>query len=226
MLPDLPFLAEVMGRLLPGLPLTLLLAALSVAVGAVLALLLSLLRASSRAGAALVGTYVFVLRGSPLLVQLFLIYYGLSQFPAVRGSMLWPFLRQPFWCAVLALSLNTAAYASEIIRGGLRTVPPGPVEAARALGLSGVRLYGLVILPLALRQALPGYGNEVVIMVKSTALASVVTLMELTGIAHDIIGETFRAFEVFLCAGAIYLALNSIIARGISLLERRLSPGT
>lgn len=88
MLPDLPFLAEVMGRLLPGLPLTLLLAALSVAVGAVLALLLSLLRASSRAGAALVGTYVFVLRGSPLLVQLFLIYYGLSQFPAVRGSML------------------------------------------------------------------------------------------------------------------------------------------
>jgi len=226
MLPDLPFLAEVMGRLLPGLPLTLLLAALSVAVGAVLALLLSLLRASSRAGAALVGTYVFVLRGSPLLVQLFLIYYGLSQFPAVRGSMLWPFLRQPFWCAVLALSLNTAAYASEIIRGGLRAVPPGPVEAARALGLSGVRLYGLVILPLALRQALPGYGNEVVIMVKSTALASVVTLMELTGIAHDIIGETFRAFEVFLCAGAIYLALNSIIARGVSLLERRLSPGT
>jgi len=226
MLPDLPFLAEVMGRLLPGLPLTLLLAALSVAVGAVLALLLSLLRASSRAGAALVGTYVFVLRGSPLLVQLFLIYYGLSQFPAVRGSVLWPFLRQPFWCAVLALSLNTAAYASEIIRGGLRAVPPGPVEAARALGLSGVRLYGLVILPLALRQALPGYGNEVVIMVKSTALASVVTLMELTGIAHDIIGETFRAFEVFLCAGAIYLALNSIIARGVSLLERRLSPGT
>jgi octopine/nopaline transport system permease protein len=225
MLPDLPFLAEVMGRLLPGLPLTLLLAALSVAVGAVLALLLSLLRASSRAGAALVGTYVFVLRGSPLLVQLFLIYYGLSQFPAVRGSVLWPFLRQPFWCAVLALSLNTAAYASEIIRGGLRAVPPGPVEAARALGLSGVRLYGLVILPLALRQALPGYGNEVVIMVKSTALASVVTLMELTGIAHDIIGETFRAFEVFLCAGAIYLALNSIIARGVSLLERRLSPG-
>lgn len=225
MLPDLPFLAEVMGRLLPGLPLTLLLAALSVGAGAVLALLLALLRASSRVGAALVGAYVFVLRGSPLLVQLFLIYYGLSQFPAIRGSVLWPFLRQPFWCAVLALSLNTAAYGSEIIRGGLRAVPPGPVEAARALGLSGIRLYGLVVLPLALRQALPGYGNEVVIMVKSTALASVVTLMELTGIAHDIIGETFRAFEVFLCAGAIYLALNSVIARGIALLERRLSPG-
>ena len=225
MLPDLQFLAEVMSRLLPGLPLTLLLAALSVAVGAVLALLLALLRASSRIGAAVVGAYVFVLRGSPLLVQLFLVYYGLSQFPALRSSILWPFLRQPFWCAVLTLSLNTAAYGSEVIRGGLRAVPPGPVEAARALGLSGVRLYRLVVLPLALRQALPAYGNEVIIMVKSTALASVVTLMELTGIAHNIIGETFRAFEVFLCAGAIYLALNSLIARGVTLLERRLSPG-
>ena len=225
MLPDLQFLAEVMSQLLPGLPLTLLLAALSVAVGAVLALLLALLRASSRIGAAVVGAYVFVLRGSPLLVQLFLVYYGLSQFPAVRSSILWPFLRQPFWCAVLTLSLNTAAYGSEVIRGGLRAVLPGPVEAARALGLSGVRLYRLVVLPLALRQALPAYGNEVVIMVKSTALASVVTLMELTGIAHNIIGETFRAFEVFLCAGAIYLALNSLIARGVTLLERRLSPG-
>ncbi len=225
MLPDLPFLGEVMARLLPGLPLTLLLAGMSVGIGAVLALGLALLRGTSRIGAALVGIYVFVLRGSPLLVQLFLIYYGLSQFPSVRGSALWPFLRQPFWCAILALSLNTAAYGSEVIRGGLRAVPPGPVEAARALGLSGVRLYGLVVLPLALRRALPAYGNEVVIMVKSTALASVVTLMELTGIAHDIIGETFRAFEVFLCAGAIYLALNSLIARGVSLLERRLSPG-
>ena len=226
MLPDIAFLAEVMGRLLPGVPLTLTLASLSVGTGAVLALLLALLRASSRAGSAVVRAYVFVLRGSPLLVQLFLIYYGLSQFPAIRQSVLWPFLRQPFWCAILALSLNTAAYGSEIIRGGLRAVPPGPIEAARALGLSGPRLYGLVILPLALRQALPAYGNEVVIMVKSTALASVVTLMELTGIAHDIIGETFRAFEVFLCAGAIYLALNSVIARGVTLLERRLSPGT
>lgn len=225
MLPDFQFVAEVMGRLLPGVPLTLLLAGLSVSVGAVLALLLALLRASSRVGATVVGAYVFVLRGSPLLVQLFLVYYGLSQFPAVRGSVLWPFLRQPFWCAVLALSLNTAAYGSEVIRGGLRAVPPGPVEAARALGLSGVRLYRLVVLPLALRQALPAYGNEVVIMVKSTALASVVTLMELTGIAHNIIGETFRAFEVFLCAGAIYLALNSLIAHGVALLERRLSPG-
>jgi len=225
MLPDIAFLAEVMGRLLPGVPLTLTLASLSVGTGAVLALLLALLRASSRAGSAVVRAYVFVLRGSPLLVQLFLIYYGLSQFPAIRQSVLWPFLRQPFWCAILALSLNTAAYGSEIIRGGLRAVPPGPVEAARALGLSGARLYGLVILPLALRQALPAYGNEVVIMVKSTALASVVTLMELTGIAHDIIGETFRAFEVFLCAGAIYLALNAVIARGVTLLERRLSPG-
>ena len=225
MLPDFAFLAETTGKLLAGLPLTLTLAFGSVAAGAVLALLLALLRGSSRVGGWLVRAYVFAFRGSPLLVQLFLLYYGLSQFPAVRQSVLWPFLRQPFWCAILALSLNTAAYGSEVIRGGLRAVPAGPVEAARALGLSRLRLYRLVVLPLALRQALPAYGNEVVIMVKSTALASVVTLMEMTGIAHAIIGETFRALEVFLCAGAIYLALNALIARGVGALERRLSPG-
>ncbi len=104
-------------------------------------------------------------------------------------------------------------------------MPPGAVEGGRALGLSGWRLHWLVTAPLALRQALPGYGSEIVIMIKSTSLASIVTLLEVTGIAHQIIGETYRALEVFLCAGAIYLALNSLLARGITLLERRLSPG-
>ena len=225
MLPDVAFLADTTGKLLAGLPLTLVLAGGSVGIGMLLALLLSLLRASSRIGEWLVRGYVFAFRGSPLLVQLFLVYYGLSQFPALRQSALWPFLRQPFWCAILALSLNTAAYGSEAIRGGLRAVPAGPVEAARAMGMSRLQVLGLVVLPLALRQALPAYGSEIVIMVKSTALASVVTLMEVTGIAHAIIGETYRALEVFLCAGAIYLLLNTVIARGIVLLERRLTPG-
>lgn len=225
MLPDPAFLADTTAKLLAGLPLTLLLAGGSVAAGAVLALLLAMLRGSSRIGGWFVRGYVFAFRGSPLLVQLFLVYYGLSQFPAVRQSVLWPFLRQPFWCAMLALSLNTAAYGSEVIRGGLRAVPAGPVEAARAMGMSRLQVLRLVVLPLALRQALPAYGSEIVIMVKSTALASVVTLMEVTGIAHAIIGETYRALEVFMCAGAIYLLLNTVIARGIVLLERRLTPG-
>lgn len=220
------FLLDTAWRLLGGVPLTLQLAAVSVAAGAVLALGLALLRASSRLGAAAVSAYVFVFRGSPLLVQIFLIYYGLGQFPGVRASALWPFLRQPWWCAALALALNTAAYGSEIIRGGLASVPPGAVEAARALGLTRWQAMRRVVLPLALRQALPGYGNEVVLMVKATALASTITLMELTGVARALASETFRAVEVFLCAGAIYLALNALVAGGVRLLERRLAvPG-
>lgn len=220
------FLLDTAWRLLGGVPLTVQLAAVSVAAGALLALGLALLRASSRLGGAAVSAYVFVFRGSPLLVQIFLIYYGLGQFPWVRASALWPFLRQPWWCAALALALNTAAYGSEIIRGGLASVPPGAVEAARALGLTRWQATRHVVLPLALRQALPGYGNEVVIMVKSTALASTITLMELTGVARALASETFRAVEVFLCAGAIYLALNALVAGGVRLLERRLAvPG-
>lgn len=223
---DPAFLFDTFLRLLRGVPLTLSLAFMSVAAGGVLALLLALLRRSSAAGALVARFYVFVFRGSPLLVQIFIVYYGLSQFPGIRRSMLWPFLRDPYWCAVLALSLNTAAYASEIIRGGLESVPGGAIEAGRALGLSRGRLLRLIVLPLAVRQALPAYGNEIVIMVKSTALASIVTLMEVTGIAHEIIGDTFRAIEVFLCAGLIYLLMNTAIARSVWLIERRLSPLT
>jgi octopine/nopaline transport system permease protein len=222
---DLGFLADTMGKLLSGLPLTLELAFLSVCLGAALALLLTLLRASSRVAEWIVSGYVFVFRGSPLLVQLFLIYYGLGQFPAVRHSVLWPFLRQPFWCAILSLSLNTAAYGSEILRGGLRAVPAGAIEAARVCGMSGPLLYRRIILPLAIRQALPAYGSEVIIMVKSTSLASIITLMEVTGIAQAIISTTYRAFEVFGCAGAIYLLLNFLISRGVFLVERRLGAG-
>ena len=220
---DGPFLLETMARLVAGLPLTLSLAGLSVLAGGVLAVLLTIARRSSPALAWAVRGYVYVLRGTPLLVQLFLIYYGLSQFPEVRQSAAWPFLRQPYWCAILAFTLNTAAYASEILRGGLESVPRGVVEAGRALGLSRLRLHRTIILPLAARLALPAYGNEIVIMVKSTALASIVTLMDVTGIAHEIIADTFRAFEVFACAGAIYLALNALIALSVHALERHLA---
>jgi octopine/nopaline transport system permease protein len=222
---DLGFFGDTFLRLLGGVPLTLELALLSVAAGAALALLLTLLRLSSAPGALLVRAYAYALRGSPLLVQMFLIYYGLGQFPLVRHSLLWPFLRQPFWCAVLSLALNTAAYGSEILRGGLAAVPPGAVEAGRACGMSRALLFRRVTLPLAIRQALPAYGSEVIIMVKSTSLASIITLMEVTGIAQEIISTTYRAFEVFACAAAIYLAINFAIARAVALVERRLAPG-
>jgi octopine/nopaline transport system permease protein len=169
-------------------------------------------------------SYVFVFRGTPLLVQIFLIYYGLGQFPEVRQSFLWPFLREPYWCALLALTLNTAAYSSEIIRGGILSVPFGQIEAARACGMSRSLIFRRIVVPQGLIVALPAYGNEIILMTRSTALASVITLMEVTGIASKLISETFRAVEVFVCAGAIYLLLNFAISRAIALLERRLSP--
>jgi octopine/nopaline transport system permease protein len=221
---DFEFLRETIARLLPAVPVTLELAFVSVGIGAVLALLLSLLRAGSIVGEWLVRSYVFVFRGSPLLVQIFLIYYGLGQFDAVRQSVLWPFLRPPWWCAILALALNTAAYGSEIIRGGLAAVPAGSIEAGRVAGMSRFTLYRRIILPLALRQALPAYGSEIIIMVKSTSLASIITLMELTGVARQAVSESFRAIEVFICAGLIYLAINFILTRAVMWLERSLNP--
>src|SRR5262249_31444458 len=143
--------------------------------------------------------YVFVFRGSPLLVQMFLIYYGLGQFEAVRESIFWTFLRQPFWCALLALTLNTAAYGSEIIRGGLQSGPKGQIDAATACGMSRSLAFRRIIFPLAVRQALPAYGNEFISMIKATALASIITMMEITGIAYKLISETYRGVEILIC---------------------------
>jgi len=222
---DSDFLLQTLRLLISGVPLTLQLAFYSIAAGAVFAVLLALMRLSgSRVLDYAARSYVFVFRGTPLLVQIFLIYYGLGQFPEIRQSLLWPFLREPYWCALLALTLNTAAYSSEIIRGGILSVPFGQIEAARACGMSRALIFRRIVVPQGLIVALPAYGNEIILMTRSTALASVITLMEVTGIASKIISETFRAVEVFVCAGAIYLILNFAISRAIALLERRLSP--
>lgn len=222
---DFAFMADVTEQLLKGLPLTLELFAVSILSGAVLAALVTWAR---RSGPAILSraadAYVFVFRGTPLLVQLFLIYYGLSQFPAVRASLFWPFLRDPFWCSVLALTLNTGAYSSEIFRGALLAVPVGQIEAARACGMSSFCLFRRIVFPIALRQALPAYSTEVILMTKATALASIVTLKETMFIAQKLNSQTYRAIEIFLCAGAIYLVLNIAISRGIAVLEYWLSP--
>lgn len=222
---DWTFLQETFVSLVSAVPLTLLLAANSIALGAILAVGIAVARFSALAPLRwLAQAYVFVFRGTPLLVQIFIIYYGLSQFPAIRHSLLWPILREPYWCAVLALALNTAAYASEIIRGGLLSVPFGQVEAARACGMSRFMIFRRITLPLGVRQALPGYGNEMISMVKATSLASIITLMEVTGVAARIISESYRAIEVFIVAGAIYLTINFLLTRLVQLVEFRLSP--
>jgi len=223
---DLAFMAETFVKLLEGVPLTLKLAFSSVAAGAVVALVLALMRMSGVAALDwLARGYVFVFRGTPLLVQVFLIYYGLGQFrPTLQELGIWGFFREPYWCALSALTVNTAAYASEIIRGGLQAVPHEQIEAARACGMSRFLLFRRIIFPIAVRQALPGYGSELILMVKATSLASIITMMEVTGIAHKLISQTFRAIEIFICAGAIYLILNFLVTRAIQALEWWLSP--
>jgi octopine/nopaline transport system permease protein len=223
---DLAFMAESFWRLIGGVPLTLRLALSSVALGLGLAVALALaMRSSVPPLRWLAEAYVFVFRGTPLLVQLFLIYYGLGQFrPALQEIGIWWWFRDPYFCALTALMLNTAAYGAEIVRGGLQSVPAGQVEAARAFGMSGGTLARRIVVPIALRQALPAYGNEVILMVKATSIASTITLMEVTGLAHKLISESFRAIEVFLIAGAIYLAINTVATRLVRLAERRIAP--
>jgi len=223
---DLPFLWATFLRLLEGLPLTLQLAFVSVLAGLVFALFLGFaMRARFRPLAWLATGYVFVFRGTPLLVQMFLIYYGLGQFrPFLQELDVWWFFRSPYYCVLTSLALNTAAYGAEIVRGGLQSVPASEVEAARAFGMSGFTLYRRIVGPIALRQALPSYGNELILMVKATALGSTVTLMEMTGIAHKLISETFRAIEIFLVAGSIYLFLNFLLTRLVAWGERAIAP--
>jgi octopine/nopaline transport system permease protein len=222
---DFSFFAEIAPKLLAGLPLTIALAGQSILYGAILAFVLALARRLENPIIDWpIKSFVALFRGTPLLVQIFLIYYGLGQFrPALQAMGLWSLFREPYWCAILALTLNTAAYGSEILRGGLLSVPKGQVEAALAQGMSPLLVLRRIILPVAIRQALPAYGNEIILMIKGTSLASIITLMEITGVAYGIISQTYRAIEVFACAGAIYLALNFLITRALAAIEHRLS---
>ncbi len=222
---DFALMWESVPKLLGGMVLTLELTLLSLVLGFVLSVGVALMRVSSyRTISALAYGYTFIFRGTPLLVQIFLIYYGLGQFDLVRESFLWTFFREPFWCAILALTLNTGAYTGEIIRGGIQSVPFGQIEAARACGMGRFLMFRRIVFPIAIRQALPAYGNEVILMVKATSLASTITLLEVTGIARGIISTTFKPVEIFIVAGSIYLAINFVVTRAIRYAEYRMSP--
>ena len=224
-MPDFPFILDTMGKLLAALPTTLELFILSITLGGVLACFITWARISRFKALSLPARgYIFVFRGSPLLIQMFLVYYGLGQFAVVRHSIFWPVLREPFFCAVLGLALCTAGYTAEILRGGLIAVPAQQIEAARACGMSGLLLLRRIIAPIAVRQALPAYSTEIILMMKSTALASLVTVWEVTGVAQRIISQTYRAMDVFLCAAAIYLVLNFVLVKLTGGLEYYLTP--
>ncbi len=223
---DFEFMAETFPKLIAGVPVTLSLVGSSLVLGFVFAVILAQMRLSKNLLLSkLAYAYVYVFRSTPLLVQIFLIYYGSGQFREFFESVgLWYFLREPYFCAILALTMNTAAYTSEIIRGGIQSVPWGELEAGRAIGMSGLTLFRRIVFPIAIRQALPAYGNEIILMVKSTSLASTITILEITGIAKKIIATTYLTIEVFIIAGAIYLSINFIVTRGIRWIEVKLSP--
>ena len=210
--------------LLKGLWMTLALTIISVAIGFNLGLGLAILRGSDNKGLSGFARYYSIMfRGTPLLVQIFLIYYGLGQIKFIHDvPALWWVISEGSRCAVLALALNTAAYTSEILRGGLVSVPVGLVEAAKACGMSRGKRFWRIEFPLAIRQALPAYGNELVLMVKGTSLASTITVLEITGYAKRLMSQTFAIFEVFAIAGVLYLMLNLALIGVIRLVERRL----
>ena len=165
--------------------------------------------------------YSYVFRGTPLLVQIFIIYFGLGQIEYLRSTFLWVVLKEPYWCAIIAFSLNTGAYTSEILRSAFQTIKPGYLEAGKSLGISKSVIFKKIQIPIAIKQSLPAYGNEIILMLKGTSLASTVTLMDLTGVAKYIISTTFKPIEVFIVAGSIYLFLTFIIHNIIKYLEKK-----
>jgi octopine/nopaline transport system permease protein len=210
---------------LSGLDNTILLLLISLPLGFVLALLFALGRVSkitflSRT----IASYIFVIRGTPLLVQIYLIYFGLGSVKFIRESFLWYALKEPFWCGVIALTVNTVAYGAEIFRGGIQSIEKSQVESGLSLGFGKFLLLRKIILPIAIRKVLPSYGNELILMVKATSLVSLTTYMEMTGIARKIMAKTFAPVEAFIAAGILYLFLNFLMVQFVKYLEWKYNP--
>ena len=221
---DFMLIVDSIPKLLEGIWVTLSLLFLSSVIGLILAVLVLLMRISGRWFLAWPAmSYIYVFRGTPILVQIFLIYYGLPQFEFIRESFMWVVLREPFSCCVLALSLNAGAYVSEILRGGVLGVDRGLHEAAMALGLKAHQRFIYITTPIAVRLSIPAYSNDFISMLKATALASTVTLLEITGAARTIVAQTFAPYEIFIAAAIIYLAMTWLIQRGFGLFEAYMS---
>ena len=205
-----------------GLWVTIQLVFLALVLGFVLALPIALLGTSRYPWIRLFPkAYIYFFRGTPLLVQMFMIYHGMGQFEFVRESVIWILFKEAYWCALIAFALNTAGYTAEILRGTIEQTPYGEIEAARACGMSKSTLYRRIILPGTFRRALPAYGNEVIFMLHGSALAGVVTIVDLFGAAKIVNSRHFVPFESFITAGFFYLCLTFIIVSLFKKLEFR-----
>nr|WP_100248164.1 ABC transporter permease subunit [Rhizobium altiplani] len=205
-----------------GAKLTLLLTFLALAISFLLALPLAFARNSRNPLIRYpVLAYSCVFRGTPLLVQLFLIYFGLAQFELLRTSFLWPWLSSPMLCVLAAFVLNSTAYTTEIFAGGLRHIPVGEIEAARAFGMSAVVQARRILIPAMLTRSLPLYGNEMIMMLHATSLASTVTLLEVTGVARTITLNDYIQLEPYLTAAGIYLVFTFVLVSSFQLAQHR-----
>jgi|TARA_B100002019_G_scaffold282099_1_gene286939 octopine/nopaline transport system permease protein len=221
---DLELMASSFPKLLNATLVTLKLLSLSLIFGLILGLFFAILRLNKNIFLNRFSYfYSYIFRGTPLLVQIFIIYFGLGQIEFLRSSFLWIILKEPYWCAIIAFSLNTGAYTSEILRSAFETINKGFIEAGDSLGISKKIIFYKIQIPIAIRQSLPAYGNEIILMLKGTSLASTVTLMDLTGVAKYIISTTFKPIEVFIVAGGIYLFMTFIIHNFIRYLEKKYS---
>ena len=221
---DLDLMVNSFPKLLNATLVTLKLLSLSLIFGLILGLFFAILRLNKNIFLNKFSYfYSYVFRGTPLLVQIFIIYFGLGQIEFLRSSFLWIILKEPYWCAIIAFSLNTGAYTSEILRSAFETINKGFIEAGNSLGISKKIIFYKIQIPIAIRQSLPAYGNEIILMLKGTSLASTVTLMDLTGVAKYIISTTFKPIEVFIVAGGIYLFMTFIIHNFIKYLEKKYS---
>jgi arginine/ornithine transport system permease protein len=211
-----------------GIVTTLSLLFSSLAVGAVLALVFALALTGPWAPLRwIVSAYTYVIRGTPLLIQVYLIYYGLGQLEWIqaRWDDVWPWthFKEPFFCALLAFSLNTAAYTAEMLAGAIRETNAGEIEAAQAFGMSRFQVMLRVVLPSAMRRSLPAYSNEVVMMLQSTSLASAVpSMLDITAAASRIYSDYYLPFEAYLAAAAIYLVASFCLVAMFRLAEKRL----
>ena len=209
---NLDVILENLPLYLDGLLTTVQLLLLSLLIGGLAALPLAVARASRRRWLSVpVWGFTYAIRGTPMLVQLFLVYYGLAQFETVRESPFWPWLASAWFCAVLAFAVNTCAYTTEIVAGAIAATSAGEIEAARSFGMSRGQVLRRIVLPSALRRSLPAYSNEAIMMLHGTSLASIVTLLDLTGAAREVNSRHFLPFEAFVTAGAFYLALTFVL---------------
>jgi His/Glu/Gln/Arg/opine family amino acid ABC transporter permease subunit len=223
---DIGVVVDNFPRLMEGAWITVQITVVSLVLGFVIAVPSAAMRLSDHLFLRLpVQGFMFYFRGTPLLVQLFLVYYGSGQLRIPLETIgLWGWFREAWFCAVLTLTLNTAAYTAEILRGAIQGVPRGEIEAGRAVGMSGVLLFRRIVMPKAMRIALPAYGNEVVFLLQATSLVSTITLLDLTGVARRVIAQTFAVYEVFIAAALVYLVMVYTLVFLFRWVERRLNP--